>query len=49
MTEAKKNRREFLKLSMMGGAGVALSAMGMPASSYARIIGACECRRGRLF
>ena len=40
MTEAKKNRREFLKLSMMGGAGVALSAMGMPASSYARIIGA---------
>lgn len=40
MTEDKKNRREFLKLSMMGGAGVALSAMGMPASSYARIMGA---------
>lgn len=36
----KKNRREFLKLSMMGGAGIALSAMGMPASSYGRIIGA---------
>ncbi|MGN7721608.1 Gfo/Idh/MocA family protein [Chitinophaga sp. 22620] len=40
MTEVKKDRREFLKLSLMGGAGVALSAMGMPASSYARIIGA---------
>ncbi|WP_343701989.1 Gfo/Idh/MocA family oxidoreductase [Chitinophaga sp.] len=40
MTETNKSRREFLKLSMMGGAGVALSAMGMPASSYARILGA---------
>ncbi len=40
MTDTNKNRREFLKLSMMGGAGIALSAMGMPASSYARILGA---------
>ncbi|RPD41355.1 Gfo/Idh/MocA family protein [Chitinophaga barathri] len=40
MTEVKKDRREFLRLSLMGGAGVALSAMGMPASSYARIMGA---------
>lgn len=40
MTTSNKNRRDFLKLSMMGGAGVALSAMGMPASSYARILGA---------
>ncbi len=38
MTTSNKNRRDFLKLSMMGGAGVALSAMGMPASSYARIL-----------
>ena len=46
MTEPTKNRREFLKLSMMGGAGVALSAMGMPASSYARILGAND--RGKV-
>jgi predicted dehydrogenase len=36
----KKTRREFLKQSLMGGAGITLTAMGMPASSYARIMGA---------
>lgn len=35
-----KSRREFLKQSLLGGAGITLSAMGMPASSYARILGA---------
>jgi predicted dehydrogenase len=35
-----KSRREFLKTSLIAGTGVTLSAMGMPASSYARIMGA---------
>ncbi|ASZ14269.1 Gfo/Idh/MocA family oxidoreductase [Chitinophaga pendula] len=35
-----KSRREFLKQSLLGGAGITISAMGMPASSYARILGA---------
>lgn len=35
-----KSRREFLKNSLLTGAGVTLSAMGLPASSYARIMGA---------
>lgn len=35
-----KSRREFLKDSLLTGAGITLTAMGMPASSYARIIGA---------
>ncbi|SEN78765.1 Predicted dehydrogenase [Chitinophaga rupis] len=34
------SRRDFLKKSIMGGAGITLTAMGMPASSYARILGA---------
>ena len=46
----KKNRREFLKLSMMGGAGVALSAMGMPEEyAHHRANGSCECWRSGLF
>src|ERR1044072_3916441 len=36
----EKTRREFLKQSLLGGAGITLTAMGMPASSYARILGA---------
>ncbi|MCK7553537.1 twin-arginine translocation signal domain-containing protein [Chitinophaga sedimenti] len=40
MTQSSKSRRAFLKQSVMGGAGVAISAMGLPASSYARIMGA---------
>ncbi|WP_343672242.1 Gfo/Idh/MocA family oxidoreductase [Chitinophaga sp.] len=35
-----KSRREFLKQSLLAGAGVSITAMGMPASSYARILGA---------
>ncbi|WPV66759.1 Gfo/Idh/MocA family oxidoreductase [Chitinophaga sp. LS1] len=35
-----KSRREFLKQSLLAGAGVSITAMGMPASSYARIMGA---------
>lgn len=40
MMNSTKTRRAFLKQSLMGGAGVAISAMGLPASSYARIMGA---------
>ncbi|WP_295117955.1 Gfo/Idh/MocA family oxidoreductase [uncultured Chitinophaga sp.] len=40
MTQSNKSRRAFLKQSFMGGAGVAITAMGLPASSYARIMGA---------
>ncbi|UYQ94001.1 Gfo/Idh/MocA family oxidoreductase [Chitinophaga horti] len=39
MTHSTKSRRAFLKQSVLGGAGVAISAMGLPASSYARIMG----------
>lgn len=35
-----KSRREFLKQSLLSGAGITISAMGLPASSYARIMGA---------
>ncbi|MCW3467196.1 Gfo/Idh/MocA family protein [Chitinophaga nivalis] len=37
---SKKTRREFLQQSVLAGAGIAVSAMGMPAASYARIMGA---------
>ncbi len=40
MSESKKTRREFLQQSLLAGAGVTISAMGIPASSYARIMGA---------
>ncbi|GEP89848.1 Predicted dehydrogenase [Chitinophaga terrae (ex Kim and Jung 2007)] len=40
MAESTKTRREFLQQSLLAGAGLTLSAMGMPASSYARILGA---------
>lgn len=39
MSESKKTRREFLQQSLLAGAGITISAMGIPASSYARIMG----------
>ena len=35
-------RREFIKKSLLGGAGIAVAGMGMSAKSYAKIIGANE-------
>jgi predicted dehydrogenase len=42
MTKNKDSRREFLKKSTMGAAGLALAGMGMSAKSYAGIMGANE-------
>ncbi|NPA37263.1 MAG: Gfo/Idh/MocA family oxidoreductase [Chlorobi bacterium] len=36
----KNTRRDFIKKSAMGAAGITIGAMGFPAKSYARIIGA---------
>ena len=38
--ENNKSRRDFLKKAAIGSAGITIGAMGFPASSYGRIIGA---------
>lgn len=42
MKASEKSRRDFIKKSAIGGAGIAIGGMGMTAKSYGRIIGANE-------
>lgn len=39
MNNSNNSRRDFIKKSSLGAAGITIGAMGFPASSYARIIG----------
>ncbi len=40
MDKSSNSRRDFIKKSVLSTAGISIGAMGFPASSYARIIGA---------
>lgn len=40
MNESKKSRREFLKTTSLGAAGITIAGMGMSPKSYAAIVGA---------